>query len=131
MKFVAGFLTATSLIGLMYVGLFGGAYFTPSGLMRGALALWVVWLLVFSIRWFATRKSDDKVADWGGLMSFAAGILTATFLIGFMYAGLLGAYLTPNALWSYSVVLWLVWVVVWFIKKRTMGGSGTTKRTKQ
>lgn len=118
MKFVAGILTATSLIGLMYIGLFGGAYVTPSGLMVGSLIAWGVLLLVLVIRWVARLKTGENVGDWKGLMGFVAGFLTATLLIGFMYAGLFGGYLTPSGLWTWSIVLWLGWLAVWLIRRR-------------
>ena len=123
MRFVAGFLAATSLVGLMYIGLFGGAYVTPSGLMVGSLTAWGVWLLVLVIRWVARLKTGENVSDWKGLMGFAAGFLTATLLIGFMYAGLFGGYLTPGGLWTWSIVLWLGWLVVWLIRRRRLGGE--------
>lgn len=128
MKFAAGILTATSLIGLMYIGLFGGGYLTPSGLMSWSLALWVAWLIVLVIRGVARLKTGDKVGDWKGAMTFAAGFLAASTLIGFNYAGLLGGYYpTPGALWSSSFVLWLVWVVVWLIQRRNKRAVDSAK----
>lgn len=124
MKFFAGFLAACSLIGLMYIGLFGGGYVTPSGLMVWSLALWGVWLLVVAIRWVARLKTGENVADWKGTMGFVGGFLTAALLIGVMYSGLFGGYLTPGGLWSWSIVLWLVWLVVLLIRRRRARSDG-------
>ena len=118
MRFFAGFLTAATLISFMYTGLFGGAFVSPSGLVLGSLALWCIWLLALVIRWIVRLKTGDNVVGWKVMLRFAGGFLTAALLIGVMYSGLFGGHLTPNGLRTWSIALWLVWVVVFLIQER-------------
>lgn len=56
MMFAAGFITATSLVAVMYIGFLGGVYLTPNGLLSFSAVSW----LVLGVAWLVRKQTDRR-----------------------------------------------------------------------